>query len=51
MEAEGKSFAEKALELADAARQRINRFTPFYAVGSEVKGKGNLRHRPVTLDD
>jgi len=42
MEAEGKSFAEKALELADAARQRINRFTPFYAVGSEVKGKRGI---------
>jgi len=38
IEADGKALTEKALELADAARRYINNFTPFYAVGAEVKG-------------
>ena len=40
MEAEGQALTEKALELAETARLYVNKSTPFYAVGEEVKGKG-----------
>lgn len=42
MEVDGKSLTERALELADTARCCINKFTPFYAVGAEVRGKNGI---------
>lgn len=42
MEAEGQALTEKALELAETARLYVNKSTPFYAVGEEVKGKRGI---------
>jgi lysine decarboxylase len=42
MERHGKYLAEKALALAERARKLINLHTPFYCVGSEVKGRSGI---------
>ncbi|NLZ54844.1 MAG: aminotransferase class I/II-fold pyridoxal phosphate-dependent enzyme [Thermoanaerobacteraceae bacterium] len=42
MEAEGKVLTDRALELADIARRYINKYTPFYAVGAEMRGKNGI---------
>lgn len=42
MEAEGKALTDKALELAHFGRDYINKHTPFYAVGAEVRGKKGI---------
>jgi len=42
MEIYGNKLTEKALELANAARCRINKHTNFYAVGAEVRGEKGI---------
>jgi len=42
MELNGKTLVKRALALADKARYGINKFTPFYCIGTEVKGKNGI---------
>jgi arginine decarboxylase len=42
MEDRGKVMTERALELAHNARQSINKLTPFYCVGPEIRGKKGI---------
>lgn len=42
MQDEGKELIEYTLELAQHARHQINKFSPFYCVGSEVVGKRGI---------
>ena len=42
MERMGERWVEKGLYLAEKARKKINNETPFYCVGSEVKGMGGI---------
>ncbi|MDN5331678.1 MAG: arginine decarboxylase [Tepidanaerobacteraceae bacterium] len=42
MENVGKRWVEKGLYLAERARKMINEETPFYCVGSELKGQGGI---------
>lgn len=38
MEKRGKQLVEKALSMSESTRRKINAHTPFYCIGSEVKG-------------
>ncbi|HHY70274.1 MAG TPA: decarboxylase, partial [Thermoanaerobacterales bacterium] len=42
MQAGGKALTERALELAYNARRYINKFTPFYCVGPEMRGQNGI---------
>lgn len=42
MEARGKALTEQALELAHIVRRCINKFTPFYCVGQEMRGQKGI---------
>lgn len=42
MEDQGKILTERALELADNSRKYINKLTPFYCVGPEIRGQKGI---------
>ena len=42
MESNGRKLVERSLRLAQIARKYINKKTPFYCVGSEIKGKNGV---------
>lgn len=42
MEYKGRILTEKALQLAESARRRINKVTPFYCVGPEILGQNGI---------